>query len=436
MQKILILLVFGLTIFFAVSNQTTEEQTKLVVQSVVTDGVGEKAGILPGDILLKYNGAALNTLKQLNEIKAEVKTESVEIVIVRDDKEISFEIPKGPIGVYLKELLPDLKYKNDAVVIKDIPKLDWATGKMNSFLACVELVANHMGIQKDYTWLDGISGAAFRLHFCQGWCPSSPDPTCGYNSGEAALKALGLQYKVMHLSSDGKNRPEIKKAIKASINKKIPVIAIDLIDVAEWGLVTGYQDNGEELICRTFFDKRNSYDIAQKFPWALYIITGKKAMAKETDLYKQSYKTVLANLTTENYDQYFSGINAFDKWIEHLQKTDFAKMDSAQLDNAIMANSWIFDRLISDRADAAAYLESIAPKFPVFSSQLTDLANIYREESKMLEETEVNIPNSNIVKSSNEWTPAMRQDEVTLLQQAKTKEESALKIWQEIVKEK
>jgi hypothetical protein len=412
------------------------EQTKLVVQSVMPESPHEKAGILPNDILIKYDNKVVNTFKELGQAKEQVKTESLEVVFLREQKEIIVKIAKGQTGVSVKEFLPDIKYKEDAVVIKDIPKLGWETGKINSFLGCVELVANHLGIKKDYVEINGISGAAFRLHFCQGWCPSSPDPTCGYNSGEEALKALGLEYKSYSLSSDGKNKPEIKKAIMASIDKNIPVIAIDLIQVPEWGLITGYQNNGEEFLCRTYFDKRNSYEIAQKFPWVLYVITGKKEMAKDVDLYKHSFKTVLANLTTENYDQYFSGINAFDKWVEHLEKSDFAKMDSNKFTNAIVANGWIFDRLAMDRQDAGLYLESVADKIPELSKKLTELANIYKEESKMLQETKINIPNSNIIRSSIEWTSEMRQDEIVLLKQAKAREEAALKIWGEIVKEK
>jgi len=438
MKKLMCVILAGLlfSVSEVIANEAEKqtEQTMLIVQNLVPDSPAEKFGILVKDIFLKYDGKPVNTLAELNEMKAELKSESVEITILREGKELMIKLPKGQMGVYLKELLPDVKYKADAVVIEGIPKLSWGTGKINSFLACVELVANYLGIKKDYVEINGVSGAAFRLHFCKDWCPSSPDPTCGYNNGEDALKALGLEYKSYSLSSDGKNKPEIKKAIMQSIDNKIPVIAIDLIDSPEWELITGYQNNGEEFLCQTYFDKRNSYEIAQKFPWALYVITGKKDMAKDVELYRQSFKTILANLTTENYDQYYSGINGFDKWIEHLEKSDFANMDSQKFNNAVMANGWIFDRLAVDRNDAAPYLETVAVKIPELSKKLTELANIYKEESKLLQETKINIPNSNIIKSSNEWTAEMRQEEIALLQKAKVKEEAALKIWQEIVK--
>ncbi len=431
---VLAIIAIALLFISTMSAEQPAEQTRLVVTGLVAGGASEKAGIMIDDVFVKYDGKFVSTRNELNEYKNQVKGYSVEIVVLREGKEITFKIQKGSIGVFLKELLPDIKYKEDAVVIDGIPKLGWETGKINSFLACVELVANQLGIKKDYVWINGISGAAFRLHFCKDWCPSSPDPTCGYNNGEEALKALGLEYKSYSLSPDGKNKPKIKKAIMESIDKKIPVIAIDLIDTAEWGLITGYQDNGEEFLCRTYFDRRNSYEIAQKLPWVLYIITGKKEMVLDPILYDRSFKTIVANLTTESYGQYFSGINAFDQWIEHLEKSDFAKMDSAKFNNAVMANSWIFDRLAMDRNDAGIYLENLAKKMLGVSKKLTALANIYKEESKMLQETNINIPNSNIIKSSIEWTSEMRQEEIGLLQKAKAKEESALNIWKEIAK--
>jgi hypothetical protein len=427
-------LLFSVSVVIAKEAEKQTEQTMLIVQNFVPDSPAEKSGILVKDIFLKYDGKPVNTLTELNEMKAELKSESVEITVLREGKELMIKLPKGQMGVYLKELLPDVKYKADAVVIEGIPKLSWGTGKINSFLACVELAANYLGIKKDYVEINGVSGAAFRLHFCKDWCPSSPDPTCGYNNGEDALKALGLEYKSYSLSSDGKNKPEIKKAIMQSIDKKMPVIAIDLIDALEWGLIAGYQNNGEEFLCRTYFDKRNSYEIAQKFPWALYVITGKKDIAKDAELYRQSFKTILANLTTENYGQYYSGINAFDKWIEHLEKSDFAKMDSQKFNNAVLANGWIFDRLIADRNIAGEYLVRVSEKIPELSSQIKELINIQQEEMKIFKETKIIIPNSNYMGSTDDWTAEMRQEEIALLQKAKAKEEVALKIWQEIVK--
>lgn len=146
-----------------------EEKTKLVVQGTMPGSPAEKAGILVKDVIITYNGIPVFTMKELNELKDGITTDSVDILLTRDGKEMTVKLPKGQMGVFLKELLPDLRYKKDAVVIKGIPALDWSTGKSNSFHSSIEAIANYLGIERDYVYLYGVSGAAFRLHFHKEW---------------------------------------------------------------------------------------------------------------------------------------------------------------------------------------------------------------------------------------------------------------------------
>ncbi len=412
----------------------TTETTKLVVQGVVPKSPAEAAGLQQNDILIEYNGIPAHTVNEVNELKKKVKTDSVDVTVLRDGKKIIFKLPAGQMGVYLKELLPDLKYKKDAVVIDGIPKLDWSTGKSNSFLAAVEVIANHLGIDKDYVYIYGVSGAAFRLHFHKDWCPSSPDPTCGYNSGEQALKVLGLKYHFVHIPEDDTTgRQELRKNIMESIDKGMPVIAIDLINVPEWGIITGYQTGGEELICRTYFDRREGYDIADKFPWVVCFIDSKSEIPTDIDNYKKSFAIALENLTTPEYKAYGSGLAGFDKWLERLKTDDFAAMDSTEFVNASHSNAWIYDRLVEDRDFAVQYLERIASEFPELTEKLNTLAKLYREESELLKPSKDVIMYQFNMKSRDDWSPEMRKEAVLRLKKAKAKEEEALKIWKQIV---
>jgi len=413
------------------------EQTRLVVEKVMPNSPHERAGILPNDILIKYDGKNVSSFKELAAAKEQVTKDSLIVVFLRGEKEIKFKIAKGQSGVSVKEYLPDIKYKEDAVVIKNIPALGW--DKMNSFIGSLELAANHLGIKRDYVWINGVSGAAFRLHFCEGWCPSSPDPTCGFNSAEEALKALGLEYKSYNLSSDGKNKPEILNAIKQSINNDRPVIAIDLLQVAEWGLITGYQNNGEELLCRTYFDRRQGYEIAEKFPFGVYVITASYPVKTSDNInnYKNSFKIVEQNLKTEMYDDYYSGLIAFDKWIEALNKTDFAALDTKKFEEYALANAWIFDRLVEDRTNAVIYLKRNQYEVWLsnFSKKMEELINLYEQEVAILTETKDLVIYPFNMKSQSDWTTEMRSKQIEVLKKAKTKEVAALKIWEELNKE-
>lgn len=434
-QIITALIFAGLILFVSIGiTQEQVEQTRLVVKGLVTDSPAQKAGILPNDILLQYDGKPVHTVKELNDLKAQTKTDSVEIIVRREEKELKFKIPAGPIGVFLNERLPDLTFQADAVVIEGIPQLSWDTGKDNTFFAALEAAANYLGVKKDYIEINGMSGGAFRIQFCKDWCPSSPDPTCGYNVGEDGLRALGLEYQTMHLSTDGKNKPALKQIIMESIAKKRPVIAIDLVETAEWGIVTGYQNNGDELLCRTYFDQREGYEIAQKFPFAIYIITGKKEPPKDIDNYQKSFEIALKNLKTERYENYYSGIAAFNQWIKELEKDDFATLDSQKYFDRALANAWIYDRLTSDRADAVEYLERINNQFAKAAAKINELAQLYKEESELLKQPKNIVIYSYAMKSREDWTPGMRMKEVEVLRNAKAKEEAALKLWEQIAK--
>jgi len=442
-QLVLVLFIGRFAVMPVVKSEEIEEQPKiviigelprLVVQDVVPESPADKAGILPKDIIVQYDGKLISTQKELNELRQQVQTDSVEVVIVRGGQEMRMMMPSGTLGVYLNELLPDIKYKADAKVIEGIPKLGWDVGRSNSFFAALEAIANYLGIKKTYLLINGLSGGAFRLQFHNDWCPSSPDPTCGFNAGEEALRVLGLEYQVLHIAKDSSNRDEMKKAILASIDNNKPVLAIDMITTAEWGVITGYQNNGDELLCRTFFDRRDGYEIAQKFPWALYIITGRIEVPQGIDPYKKSFAIALKNLKTEKIDAYYSGLAAFDKWILRLEQDDFAALDSAKFDNACLANAWIYDRLTDDRQNAADYLDRIALLFPHLHDRLKALAKIYREESELLGKPKGIVIYPFDMKSRDDWGAEMRANEVGLLRQAKAKEEAALRLWGVIAK--
>jgi hypothetical protein len=427
------LILAGLLVSIAIA-QEPAEATRLVVKGIVAESPAQKAGIMSDDILLKYDGKPTPTLKELFALKDQAKGDSVEVIILRGQQEMKFKLPTGQMGLFLNELLPDIKFKEDAVVIEGVPKLGWDTGKMNSFLAALEAIANHLGVPKDYVELNGISGAAFRFQFFKDWCPSSPDPTCGYNVGEDALRALGFEFKCMELAKDGNNKEAMKDAIMQSISKKMPVIAIDLIETPEWGIITGYQNNGEELLCCTYFDKRDGYEIAEKFPFAIYIITERKEPPNDNENYKKSFGITLKNLKTKMYGDYYSGIAAFNKWVERLEKDNFAAKDSAAYYNCALANAWMYDRLTEDRGNAAEYLERIVEEFPELTVKLQGLAEFYQEEAGILKEPKDLVIYSYNMKSRDDWSPEMRKKEIPVLRQVKAKEEAALKYWEEIAK--
>jgi hypothetical protein len=410
--------------------RATKPHQWLEVTGVVPDGPAAKAGIRIGDALASYHGKPVGSRAELEAAQAAVQVESVVATFRRGDKELNFVLPKGKLGIYLAEWQNEVPPDLDAKLIAGVPNLSW--DRMNSFMGALEAIGHRLGDSIGYAFLCGVSGVAFRTQFFDTWCPSSPDPTVGYDAGDAVLKARGLSATWLHVSGDGKSNPQILAAIRKSIDAGMPVLAIDLVEVPEWGVVIGYQKNGQELLCHTYFDKHKLYEVAQKFPFAAAILKREGKMPDEDASIKQGFGIVVQNLTTEKYGEYFSGLAAFDKWIARLRDDDFTKLDSAKLSNAVQANSWIFQRLIADRKTGIEYLNVVAQRMPGLKPKTDSLAAIYQREIGLLEPLLGQLPSQQSVKPGWEWGKVDRDREIAVLVTARTFEDQALPTWQEL----
>lgn len=401
--------------------KSTEEELKLVIVGFTDESNMKNAGAEVGDVILKYAGEEIHTIKGLGIAKEAVQTPTVDVVLLRGEEEITLNIPKGFLGVYIKEIAPDYPIDEDAVIIEGIGKLEWGIGMENSFLAAVYRVDEKFGKNVSYEDIVGLSGYGFRLHFFGGWCPSSPDATCGKDVGSGVLNKLGYKFDVFlsrsldiseELEEMAKTDEEIRAIMMKNIDSGWPVIAIDLIQVPEWGIVTGYQKNGEEFFCRTFFDMTNGYEIAQKMPWVVYAITGKD----EVDLlpeYRNSLSLAKELYNTEKYDNYFSGLKASEEWIRALQDEEsFEGMNDSVLAEVRLANWWIYYSLLEARNIVKQYLLDNKEKFGVQAEIIDQLAGLYGQEVDILKSGFENVPSPHTGEPLSEWTSEIREKQI------------------------
>ncbi|MCF7913188.1 MAG: hypothetical protein K9M99_11710 [Candidatus Cloacimonetes bacterium] len=401
------------------------EKGGLLITDFTENSVLQNAGAQKNDILWKYNGTIVESVEQLGELKKRVDTELVEVEVLHHAEHHVLQIPAGKIGVYLMLIPWEGVIDTDAVMIKGIGKLDWSSGMDNTFLGALEQIEKLKGQGLGYEDLMLLSGYSFRTNFFEGWCPSSPDATCGFNAGEEILKKLGYNYETIHLKGDEEctedslvnymNKTEMISVIKASIDNGWPVLAIDLIQVPEWGVITGYQKDGKELLCRTYFDQADGYEIAQNIPFAIVIIHGKKEVDLDP-LYPEALKLAKVLYETENYNNYTNGIHAIDTWITHLNDEKVLMNASPEkFAEMSLANSYIYYSLAGARALTADYLKKNKEKFDVDQDLLAELSEIYEQEAELLQKGFSNLAALGGSATPETWTIEMRRKELLTL---------------------
>lgn len=402
----------------------------LEVMGLVPDGPAARAGIQIGDALASYDGKVIGSRAALEAAQAAVRADSVAVSLRRGNKELSFKLSKGKLGIYFAEWQNDLVPDSDATLLDDVPNLSWS--RTNSFMGALEAIGQRLGDSVGYAFLCGASGAAFRTQFFDGWCPSSPDATVGFNAGDVALKACGLSASWQHPSDDGKNKPQMLAAVRKSIDAGMPVLGIDMVEMPEWGVIIGYEKNSDELFCHTYFDKHKRYEVARKFPFAVGILKREGRTPDENTSIRRGFDVVLENLTTIKYGQYYSGLAAFDEWTGRLRDDDFTKLDSAKLANAAQANEWIFERLIADRKTGIEYLDTVGKRMPALQPTTDSLAAIYQQEIGVLEPLAAHLPGPGSVKPGWQWSKVDRDNEIAMLLSARVFEEQTIPMWKKL----
>ena len=190
------------------------------------------------------------------------------------------------------------------------------------------------------------------------------------------------------------------------------------------------------MLCRTYFDKRKGFEVAQKFPFLVGILRREGMVPDADSSVRLSFGLIVQNLTTEKYGEYYSGLAAFDKWILRLKTDDLSKLDSAKLANVVLANYVILNRLVADRKTGLEYIDHIGTGREDLKPPMANLTAFYQQEIDLLGPLVDKVPSPGSVREAADWPQGLKDAEVAALEKARALEAQALPTWQQLARTK
>ena len=211
----------------------------------------------------------------------------------------------------------------------------------------------------------------------------------------AALRYTGEPYTYEQIWAeriDKDDRSEERMNIVRDIANGKPVIAINLRVAPEWGVITGYSENGKVLYCRTYFDKEDlnenkDYLVSEFWPFLIVHFGEKTAKPSDLDNLIASLHTLVGSFGAECSNGYFQGAQAYEKWIAGLRNEQLWDQGNAKddVERRLAVNDCMLLNLVDARRCAAAYLSECVPLLrDERADLLAEIASLYRGIAEQL----------------------------------------------------
>jgi RNA polymerase sigma factor (sigma-70 family) len=248
-----------------------------------------------------------------------------------------------------------------------------------------------------YVLAVGLSGAAFKLNWRPGWHQDNQVidyvSDLPYAAQRRALESLGIPYEI--LVNDGGNRTLFMNGIKESVGgSRRPCIAQGVVGPAEECLITGFDDDGEVLIGRSFFQKKKEFTKGVEFEadgsfrkrsWyadtpALFILGDRTKRDDREAVYRGALEWGVKVMETPSVRGGIpSGLAAYQAWIDTIaDDSQFEGLKVKELVTRYDIHYVSVGFLAECRMNANALLRRIRAETP-FSSRLDEAAACFEE---------------------------------------------------------
>lgn len=267
-------------------------------------------------------------------------------------------------------------------ILKNVIRLSFEEGMECSWAGAMYAALKYMGEPYTYHQIMGMSGACYRICFTDVWDYSCTDALVAFDYAASLYKAIGYSCHMMDRVEKQERKAE-RFAIMEDIQKGKPVLAINLRIAPEWGVITGYIEDGRRFLCRTYFDKdvfdtleqencQNATDRRMVFEenegylytdfWYFLIMHfGEKGDAlSPVDTLKKSLTMLVDSFYAKESRGYYQGKEAYEAWMKGLSKEDDFQLecDKENVLRRLGVNDNMLCNLIDARCAAAAYLRT------------------------------------------------------------------------------
>lgn len=246
------------------------------------------------------------------------------------------------------------------------------------------VILNHLGEGYTPAYIQGVSGAAFRM---SGGCPSRP--TCFYTRWPSDfLRYLGYEVtEVPCKSPDGNDlTAAMIDAVKAQIDKGRPALVWHAVTSMEWDVVCGYDEEQRQFIGRGSYKGLGDYERehwdrpgSAEIAFGAILIGEKKytpnAAKLESDALSDAVKFA-RRVTDSPMPHEREGIQ-FYRWWAEAYLSDTKERDAA--------DAYCHEVYTSSRSAGVDFLREIAPAHPDREASLLKAADSFAREVDALE---------------------------------------------------
>lgn len=379
-------------------------------------------------------------------------------------------------------------------ILENVRPLSWekgAEGLESPWAGALQAALAYMGEPYTYEQIMGMSGACYRTCFTDVWDYSCTDALVAYDYATPLYSAIGYGCRMVERLEKQERKAE-RQAIMEDIRRGRPVLAINLRVAPEWGVITGYTDNGNRFLCRTYFDqevfnalesqmggeledgggtarkdgqgqtdgdarmkRRAQSDYEKVFEenggylysdfWPFLIAHfGEKGEGKSPmDILKASLAALIGSFEAEESRGYHQGRDAYRAWIKGLSREEDFRLeqDRENVQRRLSVNDSMLGTLVDSRRAAAAWLRENLSLVPETGRErlermadncqaIADGAAAFRTRLSRSSVCEISY---NTVKASGASASGLRREQIALLEQALALEEENCQLAREVL---